>query len=95
MRCSIRFGRLGGAVQDDQGDIVAYTREDLHAVLAAQLGTFAGDGRIRALYEEMISEWVQTSDDPGGEYARYFDGGPIATRADLTAAMMWAKGRTI
>jgi hypothetical protein len=76
-------------------EVVSYTREDLLQALAEELGSPAVDPRILDAYDQVVSEWTLTAEDPDAEYARYFRDGPVATRLDLVAVQDWVKGRVL
>ena len=72
-------------------EVISYTRDDLLQALADELGSPADDPRILDAYDQIVSEWALTAEDPDAEYARYFRDGPVATRLDLVAVQDWAK----
>ncbi|ACL42044.1 hypothetical protein Achl_4093 (plasmid) [Pseudarthrobacter chlorophenolicus A6] len=76
-------------------EVIRYSRDDLLQALAQALGTSPGDDRIVDAYDQIISEWSLSADDPDAEYARFFSEGPVATRIDLIAAQQWAEGRVL
>jgi hypothetical protein len=70
-------------------EVISYTRDDLLQALADELGSPADDPRILDAYDQIVSEWALTAEDPDAEYARYFRDGcsrvlPL-TRAARTA----------
>ncbi|MCU1532556.1 MAG: hypothetical protein JWO49_2127 [Arthrobacter sp.] len=76
-------------------EVISYTREDLLRALAEVLGSTAEDHRIADAYDQIVSEWTRTAEDPHAEYARYFRDGPVATGLDVLAVQDWAKGRVL
>jgi hypothetical protein len=46
-------------------------------------------------YDQIVSEWALTAEDPDAGYARCFGDGPVATGRDLVAVQDWAKGRVL
>jgi hypothetical protein len=76
-------------------EVISYTRDDLLQALADELGSPADDPRILDAYDQIVSEWALTAEDPDAGYARYFRDGPVATRRDLLAVQDWAKGRVL
>lgn len=74
---------------------IRYTREDVLHVLADELGSVAEDYRIIEAYDQLVSEWAQSADDPDAEYARFFQDGPVATQNDLVTARNWVSGRIL
>jgi hypothetical protein len=76
-------------------DVISYTREDLLRALAAELGSPADDPRILDAYDQVVSEWTLTAQDPEAGYARYFRDGPVATGRELAAVQDWARGRVL
>jgi hypothetical protein len=57
-------------------EVISYTRDDLLQALADELGSPADDPRILDPYDQIVSEWALTAEDPDAEYARYFRDGP-------------------
>lgn len=76
-------------------EVIRYTRDNLLQALADTLGSTVEDPRIVDAYEQVVSQWALHADDPEAEYARYFQGGPIATKIDIAAAQAWAGGRIL
>jgi hypothetical protein len=76
-------------------DVIIYTREDLLQALAGELGSPADDPRILDAYDQVVSEWTRTVQDPDAGYARYFRDGPVATGLELAAVQDWARGRVL
>jgi hypothetical protein len=76
-------------------EVISYTRDDLLQALADELGFRADAPRILDPYDQIVSEWALTAEDPDAGYARYFRDGPVAIRRDLVAVQDWAKGRVL
>jgi hypothetical protein len=73
-------------------DVISYTREDLLRALADELASPAEDPRIPDAYDQVVSEWTLTAEDPDAGHARYFRDGPVATGLELAALQDWARG---
>ncbi|WP_426976474.1 hypothetical protein ACQCSU_17240 [Pseudarthrobacter sp. O4] len=51
--------------------------------------------RILDAYDQVISGWTLSAEDPDAGYARYFQDGPVATRRELVAVQDRANGRVL
>ncbi|WP_422758887.1 hypothetical protein [Paenarthrobacter sp. C1] len=76
-------------------EAIRYSRDDLLQALAESLGTGPDDDRIVDAYDQIISEWSLSANDPAAEYDRFFQDGPVASHIDLVAVQSWAKGRVL
>ncbi|MCU1530712.1 MAG: hypothetical protein JWO49_283 [Arthrobacter sp.] len=76
-------------------EVISYTRNDLLQALADELGSTNDDPRILDAYDQIVSEWALSAENPDAEYTRYFRDGSVTTRLDVVAVQAWAKGRVL
>jgi hypothetical protein len=57
-------------------EVISYMRDDLLQALADEFGSPADAPRTPDAYDQIVSEWALTAEDPDAGYARYFRDGP-------------------
>jgi hypothetical protein len=76
-------------------EVVSYTREDLLSALADELGSVADDPRILDAYDQIVSEWALTAEDPDAGTDPSLPGGtlmPWRTGPRCASCGCWPSG---